>query len=304
MVIIGYMLKLKSIPLTQDIVKLIAEIDEFKGAWSALERHSTALNLIGDFANFGQNFKAITDPWKNRPLDTDMLLKLHKSLGGADGGVYKLRAQPLIIQNGDKIFGSLDTATPDECESLTHNLMGWLEKTLAQKDVHPLLAIGLFAAIFLQIAPFETGNQKLPRLMIILLLIKSGYTYTPYVSLDEIWISQSRACFAALKDLQDSIEAGQPKWEPWLMFFLTTLKAHKDRLKDRMERKGGDMAKMPALSAKVMTLFRQHQRLQMKEIERLTRGRRATLKLRLNELVDEGYLKRHGQARSTWYSLV
>jgi DNA-binding IclR family transcriptional regulator len=42
----------------------------------------------------------------------------------------------------------------------------------------------------------------------------------------------------------------------------------------------------------------------MKEIERLTRGKRSTLKLRLKELVEQGYLMRHGQARSTWYSRI
>ncbi len=298
------MLKAKSIPLTQNLVKSIGEIDEFKGAWAALERYSTALNLIGDFANFGQNFKAITDPWKNRALDEDMLLKLHKAINSGDGGLYKLRYQPLIVQQDDVIYGALDTAAPEEAEGLTQNLMQWLDKTLTEQDVHPLLAIGLYVAIFLQIAPFETGNQKLIRMMVTLLLIRAGYTYTPYSQLDEIWTARSEACYAALKTLQDSIEEGRPQWEPWLDVFFDILRAHKSRMKDRMEKKAGEMGKMPVLSVKVMGLFRQHERLQMKEIERLTKGRRATLKLRLNELVDQGYLRRHGQARSTWYSLV
>jgi DeoR/GlpR family transcriptional regulator of sugar metabolism len=56
-------------------------------------------------------------------------------------------------------------------------------------------------------------------------------------------------------------------------------------------------------SARILALFQQHQRLQMKEIITLTNGRRATIKLRLNELSEAGYLKRYGAGRSTWYAL-
>jgi DNA-binding Lrp family transcriptional regulator len=61
---------------------------------------------------------------------------------------------------------------------------------------------------------------------------------------------------------------------------------------------------LPTLSGKIMKLFEDNQRLQMTQILKMTRAKRSTLKLRLHELVDAGYLKRYGQARSTWYSLA
>ena len=89
-----------------------------------------------------------------------------------------------------------------------------------------------------------------------------------------------------------------------LAFFFSILKAQKDKLEKRVEKGSSEIVNMPALSTKILKQFEKHDRLSMKEIERLTRGKRSTLKLRLGELVEGGYLIRHGQARATWYSRV
>jgi Fic family protein len=164
--------------------------------------------------------------------------------------------------------------------------------------------MAVFSAIFLQIGPFEKGNQKLIRLLMTLMMLKAGYAYAPYINIEHILIERSAAYYNALHKVQESIEEGRMDFEPWILFVLDCLKAQKDELEFRLKRSTKDLSNMPKLSIKVMKLFYKHERLQMKEIERLTRGRRSTLKLRLGELVDDGYLKRHGQARSTWYSKI
>lgn len=90
----------------------------------------------------------------------------------------------------------------------------------------------------------------------------------------------------------------------WIGFFLEVLCEQKNILQKRLEKGRPEIANMPSLSTKVLRLFDKHERISMKEIERLTRGKRSTLKLRLGELVEEGYLMRHGKARATWYSRV
>ena len=71
-----------------------------------------------------------------------------------------------------------------------------------------------------------------------------------------------------------------------------------------MLEKNKELSHLPTLSARILKLFEHHNRLQMKQIVKLTNGRRSTIKLRLGEMVDEGYVKRYGNARATWYSLV
>ena len=107
-----------------------------------------------------------------------------------------------------------------------------------------------------------------------------------------------------LRHTQETLEEGKTDWEPWLQFFLFTLKEHKDYLVDRISEGGDKLPDLAALSGQILALFEDHRRLSMKEIVDLTEEPRSTLKLRLGELVKEGYLKRHGRARSTWYSRV
>ena len=299
------MLSANNVPITPSMLLSIAEIDEFKGAWNALENHTTALNMLGDVANFGQNFRKLIDPLREKQGDYDMLVKLHMVVSRQEAPAgFKGRHMPIIVQHGDKIIGSLDKAAPDEVAALIANVLEWLDQALHSDNFHPLLVIAIFSVLLLQIGPFDHGNQKLMRLMTILLMLKAGYDYAPYISFEQILSERSVAYFNALKTTQDNIEAGHMDFGPWIEFFLGALIAQKDELQDRMARSGKDVARLPALSIKVMKLFEDKERLQMKDIERLTRGRRSTLKLRLAELVDQGYLKRHGQARSTWYARV
>lgn len=299
------MLSINKLKITPEILKRISEIDAFKGYWSALEENTTALNLIGDVASFGQNFKTLIDPLKNKTIDTDMLIKLHMVvMRSKEPPFIKTGHMPIVIQQGEKIIGTLDTAAPEEVEALMDNLIVWLNRSLDDDRFHPLLVTALFSAIFLQIGPFEQGNQKLIRLLITLMMLKSGYNYAPYISFENILMERSQAYYNALDKVQKNIEEGVMDFEPWILFFLDCALEQIHQLQARLARGTKDLSGMPKLSIKVMKLFEANDRLQMKEIERLTRGRRSTLKLRLAELVDEGYLKRHGQARSTWYSRI
>lgn len=298
------MLAVKTIRITPELLELISQIDEFKGRWNALQEHTTGLNLLTDVASFGKNFTALFEPLKTAPLNAEILFKLMPIIIKQAPLTFRSIARPLVIEKGGHVYGELDTAAPEEVDAFIRPLMRWVDDVLEDRSVHPLIVVSLFTVIFLQICPFEKGNQRLARLLITLLLFRAGYTYAPYVSLEEIMMADPEAYFTALQTIQNEIAQGRPDWTPWLMFFIGRLKAQKDLLEGRLEKSAKDMSSLPRLSAKIMGLFKDHKELQMKEIERLTRGRRSTLKLRLGELVDQGYLKRHGAARSTWYSKV
>lgn len=132
------MLSANKLHITPSILKSIAEIDEFKGAWNALEKHTTALQLLGDVASFGQNFRKMMEPLREKQIDQDMLAKLHMVVSRqAAPENLKGKHMPLVVQQGDKMIGTLDTAAPDEVEALMGNLLGWLEKSEKDDEFHP-----------------------------------------------------------------------------------------------------------------------------------------------------------------------
>ena len=305
------MLGINAIQITPEVLRQISDIDEFKGLWKGLERHTTGLQLLGDVADYGAKFQTVLGPLREQPISSDMIRILHatemkkQDTHYPDISDFKSVPSQLIIQSDDQVVGQLDTAEPEHVKPLLDKLCQWVNVELSSDGtLHPLIVAAVFTAVYLQISPFETGNLRVARFLIMLILIKAGYVYAPYVSMVSNMNEKASAVYHALQHNQKSLEEGRADWSQWLGCFLMLLQDQKDVLYDRLYGKETELQNLPALSARIMALFKDHQRLKMKEIIKLTNGRRATIKLRLGELIDGGYLRRHGTGRGTWYSLV
>jgi len=300
------MLGVNTIKITSEVLRQISEIDEFKGLWKGLDRHTTGLQLLGDVADYGANFKRVLGPLEEHPITMDMIRIINANQIGQKGLCdFKSKSNQLPISSGNKVFGTLDVAEPEQVEPLLEKLCKWVNEALDQKaELHPLIVAAVFTSVFLQIFPFETGNLRTVRFLIMLMMLKSGYTYAPYASLAPVMNEKAESFYKALKHNQDSLENGQPDWSVWIRCFLMLLQDQKEILHQRLYAKETELRGLSALSSKIMGLFKEHKRLQMKQIVKLTYGRRATIKLRLQELVENGYLVRHGAGRGTWYALV
>lgn len=298
------MIGINKIKITHATLIRVAEIDEFKGLWRGLEKHTTGLQLLGDVADYGANFAQILGPLETRPVTLDML-RLLNAAELKQAGISPLRDEDMPLTIAGKGFSAeIAVAEPAMIAPLLERLIEWLNDALKENRHHPLLVAAMFMSIFLQIAPFRNGNIGVARFVVMLVMLKSGYTYAPYASLAARMEEKAPDIYSALKKNQESLETGSPDWDAWMDCFLDILAGQKDALYARLYGKETELKNLPALSARIMALFKNHQRLQMKDIELLTYGRRATIKLRLSELVKSGYLVRHGQGRSTWYALV
>jgi Fic family protein len=133
-----------------------------------------------------------------------------------------------------------------------------------------------------------------------LLLLRSGYTYVPFSSLESLVEHSKDGYYLALRRTQGTLENDAPDWEPWLLFFLRLLKQQKDRLaakiayEERMEGLHPD-----ALA--ILEQVRANGRITTSQAEQLTGAPRPTVKTRLGELVKRGLLMRFGQGRGSWY---
>ena len=299
------MLGTDKIKITPSVVSLLCEIDEFKGFWIGLETHTTGLKMLKEVAEFGGDFKKLLGPLKDQTITPAIISVLHAAQLKTSGqSPYRIGDQPLeIFKDGQKI-GALDAAPASDVKAFTAKLVEWMNKTIEKRELHPLLTIAIFTAIFLQISPYETDNLKIARFLVIVFMLKCGYSYAPYVPIERVMNDRATDMSHALQALQLSIDAGAPEWNAWLICFLNIMKDQKNSLKNRMLEKNKELSHLPTLSARILKLFEHHNRLQMKQIVKLTNGRRSTIKLRLGEMVDEGYVKRYGNARATWYSLV
>ncbi len=169
--------------------------------------------------------------------------------------------------------------------------------------MHPLLIVGVFVVVFLEIHPFQDGNGRLSRVLTTLLLLQAGYAYVPYSSLESVIEQSKEVYYLALRQTQGTIRTNAPDWQPWLTFFLRALQRQMRRLADKVEREKIVLVTIPDLALRIIDQVRDHGRVTMGEAVRLTGANRNTLKEHFRWLVENRHLVQHGTGRGTWYAL-
>jgi Fic family protein len=345
---------LDTLVITPEILSLIAEIDEFKGAWraigriaperlSSLRRVATIesigsstriegaklsdrdverllLNLqIGSFttrdeqevAGYAEIMNTIFSHWENIPLTENHIKQLHRDLlihSGKDErhrGAYKTLNNHVeaFDENGKSLGVVFATAAPFDTPRLMAELVSWVRAREEAKDLHPLLIIAIFIVVFLEIHPFQDGNGRLSRVLTTLLLLRAGYSYVPYSSLESVIEQSKEGYYLALRRTQGTIRTSKPDWNPWLEFFLRALHQQKRRLEKKIERERIILGDLPELSVQILELARERGRVSVAEVAKVTGISRNTVKVHLRTLADQGHLTRHGAGRGAWYAL-
>jgi Fic family protein len=182
-------------------------------------------------------------------------------------------------------------------------LVEWTNRAFAEKLLHPLLILAVFVVRFLAIHPFQDGNGRLSRILTTLLLLRAGYAFVPYSSLESVIEQSKEAYYRALRETQSTIRA-EPDWQPWLMFFLRALREQARRLAKKVEREKLVLAHLPELSLRILEQAREHGRVSIGDMIKLTGVSRNTLKEHFRQLVEKQHLTRHGAGRGVWYSLT
>jgi Fic family protein len=102
-------------------------------------------------------------------------------------------------------------------------LVVFVNEAFDTKRLHPLLVVGIFTIVFLEIHPFQDGNGPLSRILTTLLLLRAGYAYVPYISLESVIEQSKEGYYLALRQTQGTIRTDAPNWQPWIIFFLRAL---------------------------------------------------------------------------------
>ncbi len=133
--------------------------------------------------------------------------------------------------------------------------------------------------------------------------MRSGYAYVPYSSLESIIEQNKEAYYLALRQTQGTIRTDAPNWQPWLVFFLWAQAEQVSRLNKTVEREKRVMAALPELSLQIVEFAREHGRVTIGDVIRLTGVSRNTLKQHFRALVSQGRLNQQGSGRGAWYEL-
>lgn len=346
------MLVISNITITGEILKLIADIDEFKGRWNVIENLAperlSSLRRIATIESVGSSTRiegaklsdaeveALLSRLETKSFTTrdeqevagyadamDMIFDGFDAIAPTENHIKQLhgvllkysakdqehRGEYKKVNNHVEAFGPdgkslgviFETATPFETPMLMKELVDWYSRAAQEEAQHPLILIGVFIVIFLAIHPFKDGNGRLSRVLTTLLLLRAGYGYVPYSSMESVIETNKDGYYLALRRTQQTIRTEAQNWEFWLVFFLKTMAKQKDNLAAKVKEEQTLRASLPALSREILELAKTRGEITVKEIEDATGANRNTIKAHLKKLAGEQYLAHLGKGRGARY---
>lgn len=349
------MIRTRSLTITQEMLSLIAEIDEFKGAWRALGKlaperlrqlrkiatiesvgSSTRIEgakltdrevekLLGriraktfatrdeqEVAGYAAAMDTVFSGFDAIPITENYIKQLHAILlkyskkDTRHRGEYKKMPNSVeaFDASGKSVGVVFETSTPFDTPRDMEELVAWYAKATRDKSLHPLIVTGIFVVVFLAIHPFQDGNGRLSRVVTTLLLLKSGYVFVTYSSLESVIEQNKEGYYLALRRTQGTLKKKSPNWSPWLLFFLQGLQKQKSKLEVKVEREKIMRSTLPELAINILDMAAEHGQISVADVIRVTKAPRATVKKRLTELKKSRHLKSGGKGRATWYALA
>ena len=348
-------ININDIDINPEILKLIAEIDEFKGAWRALGNLApdrlSSLRRVASIESIGSSTRIegsqLSDQEVERLLSNldikqfetrdeqevagyaevmDLIFSEYESISFTENHIKQLHRDLLKYSHKDirhrgnyktmpnnvsafdvdgKELGVVfKTASPFDTPRLMQELLEWLQAAQVDDELHPLLMIAITVVVFLEIHPFQDGNGRLSRVITTLLLLRSGYAYVPYSSLESMIENNKEQYYLALRQTQTSIRENKTNWTPWVLYFLRALQKQKDHLEKKLEREHLLIGTLSELSVSILQFTKEHGRATVRELVEVTGANRNTVKHHLKNLVESNHLAQHGVGKGTWYAIV
>ncbi len=263
-----------------------------------------------EVAGYADLLGRIFDNWKTFKITEGQILHFHKILlnfsekDTRHRGNYKTEDNKVVMKKEDGTEVVIFEPTkPWLTKKEMDDVLYWLTEQMENKETHPLILIANFIFEFLAIHPFRDGNGRLSRALTTLLLLKTGYTYVPYVSLDEIIEERKIDYYLALRKTQSKHKTENEDITHWLNFFLDALLEQINRAKKIMEEDQPEKL----LSEKQLAIYQLFQAdintLSVSEISKQLEDSipMATIKQALSRLVALKLIERIGVKRGARY---
>jgi Fic family protein len=336
------MIKSEDLVITPEILQMVGELDEFKGAWQLLGKLTPdrlyALRKVATIESIGSSTRIEGSKLSDREVEG--LLSRIETYSFKSRDEQEVAGYAFVCEEIFEKFEAIPLT-----ENTIKQLHAWLLK-YSEKDerhrgdykklpnhVEAFDADGKSLGIIFETAtPFETPLRMqeliswareafevktLHPLLIAGIFVVVFLGIHPFQDgngrlsriLTTLLLLKSGYAYVPYSSFESVIEANKEDYYLSLRRTQQTLKkGHPDwtpwlLLEKKVAREKILTFQMPELSATIINLIQQHGRLSVRDLESITSANRSTLKKHLQELVESKYLLRHGKGRATWYTV-
>jgi Fic family protein len=176
----------------------------------------------------------------------------------------------------------------------------WANSSLESEEYHPLIVIAAFTYEFLSIHPYQDGNGRLSRLLTTLLLLRSGYDFMNYASMEtEI---EKKEYYQVLMDGQKNRYTDQENISNWIKYFLRMLHEAIDILESRFDEIKNSKSYLTGRQDTVLQYIIENEPVKISDIEKAIPDEKIySLKKDVAYLKSENLIRQVGKGRATIY---
>ena len=181
------------------------------------------------------------------------------------------------------------------------DLVGATNDAFASAEIHPLVITARFIVDFLAVHPFQDGNGRLSRGLTTLLMLRNGYGYVPYSSLERVIEENKTRYYVALRTSQLATRERPGAFGDWLVFFLQALRTQKRQLEAKVDVERS-MLQLSDAQQKVLDAVAFQGRITAPQVVAKLRIPDRTVRYHLESLTRQGLIEAHGQRRGRFYT--
>lgn len=135
-------------------------------------------------------------------------------------------------------------------------------------------------------------------------MLKYGYSYMPYASMESVVEVSKEGYYRALRGTQKSIWSEKVNYEPWLTFFITSLQKQKRLLEEKISHvQAQESEKLSGTAKNILELFAKQPEWTVTKITDELGKNMETVKKSVQSLIKKGYLIKHGTTKAVFYTL-
>lgn len=232
-------------------------------------------------------------------LHRDLYAYSHKGIGGQFKNVQNSIIERLADGREIERFKPLDPyATPTAMDEICTNVTS----VLNDKLVDLLLVIPVFIHDFLCIHPFNNGNGRMSRLLTTLLLYQNGYMIGRFISLEQKIERTKDSYYVALAQSSAGWHTGDEDVVPFVKYVLRVILAAYRDFESRIELFNTSLSAKDRIKIIISSILGKITKSGI--LEKQPDIAVSTVEKALKELVEEGFIERHGVGRSTFYVKV
>lgn len=195
-----------------------------------------------------------------------------------------------------------NTTDPNRVEDEMGKIIEWTNTNLKSKEYHPLIVIATFTYEFLSIHPYQDGNGRLSRLLTTLLLIRNGYDFMNYASMETEIEKNKKEYYQVLMDGQKDRYTVQENISNWIKYFLRMLHETIDILEARFEEIKKTKSYLTRRQDIVLKFITENEPVKISDIEKgIPKEKIYNLKKDVAYLKNENLIRQVGKGRATVY---